>query len=204
MIPTKSTPTPRIAILAAGRSSRLGQSKALARVRGESLLESTVKLLAPLARADMLLVIPPRANRLRAALERYPVRFIENSARDQGLSTSVRCALIASQASPALLIVPVDLPDLKRREIARLIACWRARPRAVMARRLDTHRAGIPVILPRRLFARARCIAGDRGLKDLIDALPRNEVKLLDVISAGADVDTRQDLDRARRRLRHA
>ena len=61
-------PKLRIVVLAAGFSTRLGQSKPLARVRGVSLLGGTIRLLAPLSASRIVVVIPPRAVRVRAEL----------------------------------------------------------------------------------------------------------------------------------------
>jgi CTP:molybdopterin cytidylyltransferase MocA len=99
------------------------------------------------------------------------------------------------------LLLPVDLVDLERRDIARLIARWCGARRRVAARRVEAH-AGAPLILPRWLYARAATIAGDVGLRELVRRLPRHAVSLTDLPSAELDVDTPRDLERARRRTR--
>jgi len=58
--------------------------------------------------------------------------------------------------------------------------------------------------LPRWLWARARGIAGDRGLKQLLSELSPAHVTLVPLPSAVRDVDTVQELARARRRWRAA
>jgi CTP:molybdopterin cytidylyltransferase MocA len=80
-----------------------------------------------------------------------------------------------------------------------LIRRWRGARRRVAARRVDGH-AGAPLIVPRWLCARAVSLAGDAGLRELVRRLPRHEVSLTDLPSAELDVDTPQDLERARRR----
>jgi CTP:molybdopterin cytidylyltransferase MocA len=82
-----------------------------------------------------------------------------------------------------------------------LIARWRGARRKVVARRVDTH-AGAPLILPRWLYASALGVTGDGGLRDLVRRLPRGAVSLTVLASAEPDVDTPQDLERARRRMR--
>jgi molybdenum cofactor cytidylyltransferase len=200
---SRARPTLRIVVLAAGFSARLGRPKALARVHGTSLIRRTVRLLAPLTAAPIIVVIPPRAVRTRAELRGQRVDLVENPRRAGGLSTSVRRGLAAGRRSAALLLLPVDLVHLQRRDLERMIARWNGARRRVIARRVAEH-GGTPIILPHWLWARARGIAGDRGLKQLVSELSPAHVTLLPVPSAARDADTAQDLARARRRWRAA
>jgi CTP:molybdopterin cytidylyltransferase MocA len=105
------------------------------------------------------------------------------------------------------LLLPVDLATLQERDVARLISRWRAAPRRVIARRIERHagtphEGGIPLILPRWLYARALGVQGDIGLRQLVSELPAHDRVLLNLPSAARDVDTPQDLRAARGRLR--
>ena len=201
MIPTNAAPGLRIVVLSAGYSARLGSAKALARIRGMTLIRKTVRALSPLAAGRIIVVLPPRAARARAELRGHRVEFAESRHRSRGLSASVKCGLLRARYSAAILFLPVDLACLDARELERAIGRWQSSRRAVIARRVGTG-AGTPLILPRRLYARARKIGGDLGLRDLVNALPRDELRLIELPSAALDVDTREDLERARRRLR--
>jgi molybdenum cofactor cytidylyltransferase len=197
-------PILRIVVLAAGFSARLGKPKALARVHGSSLLSRTVGLLAPFAKSSkIIVVIPPGAARYRVGSHAHRVAFVANPKRAAGLSSSVRRGITRARHSAAVLLLPVDLVDLKGRDIARLIARWRGARRSVAARRVQGE-AGTPLILPRWLYARALGLAGDQGLRDVVRRLPKDRVSLVTLPSAEADVDTAQDLERARRRVRPA
>lgn len=205
---TNSTTLPavRIIVLAAGFSARLGRPKALARVHGVSLIVRTLRVLAPLTDAPIVVVTPPRAGRLRVEVRAHRTVLAENPHRRDGLSSSVRRGLSKGRYAAAVLLVPVDLPYLERRDIERLIARWRGARRRVVARRTDVPleggSAGTPLIFPRRLYPRARGIGGDIGLKAVVSDLPREEVVFLTLASAEFDVDTVDDLTRARRRFR--
>jgi molybdenum cofactor cytidylyltransferase len=201
MIPTNAAPGLRIVVLSAGLSARLGCAKALARIRGVTLLRKTVRAVSPLSAGRIIVVLPPRASRARAELRRHRVDFVDSRHRSRGLSASVKCGLLRARYSAAILFLPVDLAGLDPRELGRAIARWQSSRRAVVARRVGT-RAGTPLILPRRLYPRARRIGGDLGLRDLVNDLPRDELTLIELPSAALDVDTRADLERARRRLR--
>jgi molybdenum cofactor cytidylyltransferase len=199
-------PSLQVLILAAGFSSRLGRPKALARVRALSLLRRTLTLVAHFAPAKIVVVVPCHAARYRVEARGFKVAFAANRRRAEGLSSSVRRGIAAARYSPALLLLPVDLAVLQRRDVARLISRWRAARRCVIARwigqQTGTPRGGVPLILPHWLYARAAQVRGDIGLRDLINGLPASQRVLLDLPSAALDVDTLQDLCTARRALR--
>jgi molybdenum cofactor cytidylyltransferase len=195
----RTLPTLAIAVLAAGYSTRLGRPKALAAVRGVTLLRRTLAVLRPHAAAKILVVTPRRAGRYGMGSEARHATFVANPRRAEGLSSSVRCALEHAQGSAALLLLPVDLARLQSRDIARLISAWRGRRRFVVARSRDGNPA-TPLILPRRFFGAARGLSGDLGLREWVRQVPRGQMTLVSMPSAEADVDTREDLAAARRR----
>jgi molybdenum cofactor cytidylyltransferase len=201
---TSILPQLRIVVLAAGYSRRLGISKALARVHGHSLLRRTALVLAPLVNSELLVIVPPRARRIRAELRGIPCALVPNLQRSEGLASSVRLGLRRARFCAGVMIVPVDLARLERRDVRRLIARWRAARRRLAARRIDdghaAARGATPAILPKHLFAAAARCAGEVGLRDLIGALRARERVLVDLPSAGFDVDTREELQLARRR----
>jgi molybdenum cofactor cytidylyltransferase len=199
-------PRLQVLILAAGFSSRLGRPKPLARVRALSLLRRTLTVAARLAPAKIVVVIPRHAARYRIEARGVNAVFAANPRRAEGLSSSVRRGIALARYSPALLLLPVDLADLRPRDLARLISRWRAARRCVIARRIGRQegaaRAGVPLILPRWLYSRALDVTGDIGLRDLVSGLPAPQRVLLNLPSAALDVDTPQDLRAARRGLR--
>jgi molybdenum cofactor cytidylyltransferase len=195
----------RVIVLAAGLSARLGRPKALVRVHGVSLLRRTLNLAATLKAARITVVLPRNAARYRIEARGSKARgreisFVVNLQR-AALSNSVRRGISTARYSRALLFLPVDLINLKQRELARLISRWRAAPRCVIARRIG-RRGATPLLLPRRLYTRALRIAGDIGLRDLISQLPGEERVLVDMPSAAVDIDTPRDLKEARQRFR--
>ena len=203
---SSTLPRLHVLVLAAGFSSRLGRPKPLARVRASSLLRRTLTLVARFAPAKIVVVIPRRAARYRIEARGLNVAFAANPRRADGLSSSVRRGISLARYSPALLLLPVDLAALQQRDVARLISRWRAARRCVIARRLGpqggTARGGVPLILPRWLYARALAVRGDVGLRDLVSGLPAPQRVLLNLPSAALDVDTPLDLRAARCRRR--
>jgi molybdenum cofactor cytidylyltransferase len=196
----------QIAILVAGFSSRLGRPKAFVRIHGVSLLRRTLAAVGRLTGAQVLVVVPPHSVRYRTEARGFKVLFSINPGRAGGLSTSVQCSISRARYASALLLLPVDMATLQRRDLDRLVSRWRGSARRVIARRIDQHGArpqgGVPLILPHWLYARAREITGDIGLRELVNRLPPEQRRLVDLPSAAFDIDTPEDLQAARRRRR--
>jgi molybdenum cofactor cytidylyltransferase len=196
----------QIAILAAGFSRRLGRPKALAPIHGQSLLRRTLAVVNRVTGAKVIVVVPPQYVRYRTEARGFSVVFSVNSRRAGGLSSSVRRSIACARCASAVLLLPVDLATLQRRDLDRLVSKWRAAPRRVIARRLPldgaTQQGGVPLILPRWLYARALEVTGDTGLRELVNRLPSEQRVLVDLPSAAFDIDTPEDLQAARHRLR--
>jgi molybdenum cofactor cytidylyltransferase len=192
-------PDLRIVVLAAGFSSRLGRPKPLARLHGKSLLARTVSVLERLTRRRIIVVIPQRAARIRQELRGRQVSFVTNPGRAKGLSASVALGLHMARYSSGTLFLPVDLPDLSRADIARLISHWRSSKRRVVANSIEG-RASTPLILPKFLYPQARRLDGDVGFRNLIAELPAEQRVLIELSSAARDIDTPGQLAAARRR----
>jgi molybdenum cofactor cytidylyltransferase len=194
-----ATRSPGIVVLAAGFSSRLGQPKALARVRGLSLLRRMLLLARSLEHRKIILVLPRNSSRFKTEARGIRVSYSVNVRRADGLSSSVRSGIWSGRYCSGLLLVPVDLVFLRRRELERLISRWRATPRRLVARRIGAQ-GGTPLVLPRWLYPRALQISGDVGLRDMLNDLPSSSRTLIDLPSASVDVDTSQDLRLARQK----
>jgi molybdenum cofactor cytidylyltransferase len=196
----------QIAILAAGFSRRLGRPKALAQIHGQSLLRRTLSVANRVAAAKVIVVVPRQYVRYRTEARGFNVDFSVNAGRAGGLSSSVRRSITRARCASAVLILPVDLATLQRRDLDRLVWKWRAAPRRVIARRIRQDGAsqmgGVPLILPRWLFVRALEITGDSGLRQFVNRLPSEQRVLVDLPSAAFDIDTPEDLQAARHRLR--
>jgi molybdenum cofactor cytidylyltransferase len=192
---------PQMVVLAAGFSSRLGRPKALARIRAVSLLRRTLALLAPFAQGQITVVVSRRAARYRLEARGFDVGFAVNCRREEGLSSSVRRGIVKARYSPAVLLLPVDLADLSRTDMRRLLSRWRGSRRRVIARLVGQY-GGTPLILPRWLYPRALEVRGDVGLREFLSALPASQKLLVNLPSAALDIDTPQDLRAARRRAR--
>jgi len=193
---------PRAVILAAGFSRRLGRPKALARIRGVSLIRRTLRICVACTTLPPLCILPSRSGSTVRELRALGAHIAVNQQRRLGLSSSVRLGVARGRYAAAILLLPVDLAELETRDLARLLRCWCGARRRIAARRLGAApaRGGVPVVLPKTWFRAAAAVQGDVGLRDWLAVVPPTLLRLVTLPSAELDVDTPADLTRARRR----
>jgi molybdenum cofactor cytidylyltransferase/nicotine blue oxidoreductase len=201
-----------IAILAAGRGSRLGgdASKPLLEWRGRPLVAWALDAALESGLAPVLLVVGYRADDVRAALRptrssrgsRAPVtvnfemlaavEVVDNPEWQEGIASSLRAALVSLTPHHDVDAVCIGLADqpLVDPDAYRRVAATDGE----MV--IPTYRGqpGNPVKLARSLWSEALELRGDVGAR----ALARDRAVRIDCtgIGSAADVDTLVDLER--------
>ena len=192
-------------VLAAGLGRRFGSAKLLARWRDRPIVSYVLDAVA-LARDRGLLTTGVVVHRLddfetpRMARERglEPHR---NSRASSGMAASLRLglnALAADRWQPleGALVVMGDQPLLRADVIESLVNAFQ--PSVDVMRpsyAADPDAPGHPVIVNRRLWDRARSLAGDQGFRG-IESWGNVRLETLPVEGANPDIDTPDDLAR--------
>lgn len=196
---------PRLVVLCAGASSRLGQPKALVELGPEPGMPVLTRLLAAgraLGDARPLVVSGAEHERVLALLA-SPVECVQNHAWRAGRTGSIQRAVEARPDSD-LCLAPVDVPRVSAAVFAALAAAWRdagAPPDGWLAPRVatpDGPRHGHPVLVGRGLLARLKDFPPDRPLS-VLRALA-TPLLAVDVEDPGVleDLDTPADLAQLR------
>jgi molybdenum cofactor cytidylyltransferase len=184
-------------LLAAGGSSRLGVPKQLARLRARPLLlHALAAARGALGDAEIVVVLGASALRLRALLRREApdVRTVLNARWQSGLASSLQAGVRSvPRDAHAVLVMLVDQPNVDAVALRRLLAAWRRRP-ALPAAAFYSGSAGVPAVLPRRLWPALLALSGDAGARAVLRDAPA--VTLVALPEAEFDVDTREDLAR--------
>ncbi|HYM04683.1 MAG TPA: molybdopterin-binding/glycosyltransferase family 2 protein [Stellaceae bacterium] len=192
---------PRIAglVLAAGQSRRMGTlNKLLIGIDGKPMVRHVVEAVQASQAGPLFVVTGHEREKIEAALDGIPVRFVFNPDYAHGLSTSVRAGIAAlpEDVDGAVMCLG-DMPRVAGAEIDRLIGAFN--PLEGRAICLPTRRGkrGNPVLLAKSLFGEMAGISGDVGAKDLIAAHPEL-VAEIEMESDGVltDIDTPQALAR--------
>lgn len=148
-------------ILAAGRSQRLGQSKQLLRIDGESLVHRATRFSLASKPLECLVVSRADDSEIALALGDLPCRIVPCADAADGLSASLRCGLLAlDPRCDGALIVLTDQPAISAAHLAALCVRWRGDPLRHGQRLLgDDRGAGDPatrvVCKPDREYARS-------------------------------------------------
>lgn len=189
-------------ILAAGRSERMGRSKALlpCGAGGEPFVRVLARALCAGGVADVIVVGRTDAADLRAEVEAVevtslPVRFVENADADAGQLSSLLAGLgVADRPGVrAILMTPVDAPLVTAGTVARLLAEFSSSG-APIVRAMHHGVHGHPVIFSRAVFGELRRADPSLGAKAVLRAHER-AIRNVEVDDPGvvADIDTPED-----------
>ena len=177
-------------VLAAGAGARFGGGKAVARFRGERLVDRAVGTLAA-GGCDRVLVVVG-AQDLGAVRH---ATLVLNPEWRSGMGSSLRAGLEAAGNAEAVVVILVDQPLIGAEAVRRLIGAWRdGAPIAVAA--YDGDRAH-PVLFGRAAVADLLpTLTGDAGARAFLDA--RADVVVVECGDTGRpdDVDTVEALRR--------
>jgi len=180
-------------LLAAGRSTRFGGDKLLARLSGHPVLFWSAAAIATEVDA-LFVVVPPEASARIAALEGVPATIVEHAGRDAGMASTIAAGVRAlSPEMEAVVIALADQPFVSSDVVRRLCARWRAGGASAVVPRYDDG-LGNPVLFGREVFGRLDRLTGDGGARGVLDSL-RDSVAVVPVHGTiPVDVDTREAL----------
>jgi molybdopterin-guanine dinucleotide biosynthesis protein A len=184
------------AVLAGGASRRLGTDKALAEVAGMPLAALVRRAVVTAGAAPVVAVGGDRDG-----LEALGFRWIADRWPGAGPLGGTLTALDALEAE-VVAVCACDLPWI-RSDVVRALATTAAATGAVALPVVGGHRQPLLAAYPRaaRTGLRAAFDAGERSMRAGLDAVEVVEVPVAAVDAAGFDdVDTPEDLARARRR----
>jgi molybdenum cofactor cytidylyltransferase len=192
-----SSPRHLAVVLAAGGSRRLGQPKQLLKREGETLVHRAVRMALATQPARVLLVVGGDADAVRAAVAGLDVEITVNTAWEEGLASSVRMAAIALADSQApCLLLGCDQPALQVSHLQQLLE-GAAVSESACAATMHGDAMGIPVVVSPAVLAEARALVGDRGLRAVLQGLPRESIHVLDARELQFDLDTPADMQTA-------
>ena len=187
-------------ILAAGRSERMGRSKALLPFGSSN--ETFVSHLVTSLRAggvdDVVVVGRTGDAPLAAEVLRCSARLVENVDADRGQLSSIVTGLDAVDhpGVHAVLVMPVDIPLVRPETIAQLLSAFLA-AKLPIARTTFAGRHGHPVIFGRTIFDELRRADPSIGASAVV-RIRANRVLNVDVDDRAVvhDVDTPEDYER--------
>lgn len=188
--------SPAILILAAGSSARMrGGDKLLELVEGIPLLRRQADIALSLSRLVIVTHRDPDPGRLEA-LHDLPLQLVPVPDAAEGMAASLRAGAAKAMALDAagLMILPGDMPELTRDDLATLIAAFDQDPQKIHRAAAADGRPGLPVLVPGDLLADLTLLTGDEGARSLLARhRPRIELHRLPGEHAMTDLDTPEE-----------
>jgi len=197
-------------LMAAGAGRRMGhRPKSLLLRDGEPLLLRQIRLLVQAGAAHIVVVLGHHAQALQAVLAqaqaqaRVPpavsLRWVVNSAPDEGPGSSLRCGLVALPPDvDELLVLLADQPLLELQDLQTMLAAWRERDEGVeLVVPQHAGQPGHPIVFGATLRRAVMQAPGGQGVREWRRAHPGQvQAVLLDHARCTTDVDTPEDLQR--------
>lgn len=198
------TRDPRIPaiVLAAGRSSRMGRPKPLVPIAGKPMLAHLLERLTRSRIAEILVVLGPEAEAVRAQVDLHGARVVLNPDYRQGISSSVRAGVREAGAdAEGYLFALGDQPFVDPSTFDRLTDTWLPHRDEILVPTFQGRR-GNPVVVSRELGSEADALRGDVGFRALFDAHAR-ALRQVPVDDPGIliDMDTPEQVDALEARL---
>jgi molybdenum cofactor cytidylyltransferase len=193
-------------ILAAGRSTRMGQPKALLSLGGsETFLTRIIRTFEAAAVEDVVVVLGHEADAIVESVTRVGLRprFVVNKDFDKGQLSSMVAGVRAIDRPGviAMLLTLVDVPFVTAATVRSVAARYRA-THAPIVRPVKGALHGHPVLIDRTLFERLRAADPEAGAKPVVRAHV-SEAGNVPIEDEGAyfDIDTPEEYARAMERF---
>ncbi|CAN7621048.1 NTP transferase domain-containing protein [Pararhizobium sp. LjRoot238] len=190
-----TTASVAIVVLAAGRSSRMGEGgsqKLLAEFDGLPLVRRSAQTALESNALSVTVVTGHRRAEIEQVLSGLSVSTIENPNYASGMASSLITGISvgAVRHADGILIMIADMPGVSTEDLNILIAAFHESGARAIVRAVSRGKRGNPVILPRSLKAAILRLEGDIGARHIIETAgaPIIDVEIGD--AAHLDVDT--------------
>ena len=192
----RSHVTESVIILAAGSSSRLGQSKQLVELEGIPLLLKSALTALDADYINVVVVLGANADQHKKKIAHLPVEIITNTEWEKGMGSSLKKGLehvIKSRPKTSAVVIMVcDQPLLTSGHLTALRDVHKNTFSHIVASRYgDT--MGVPALFDRTLFSEILKIKDAQGAKAIIESHSES-VNTIDWEDGHLDIDTPEDL----------
>ncbi len=184
-----------IILLAAGSSSRMGQSKQLLEVNGVPLLVHSVR--AALGSGTKSVNVILGANKLahKEVIRNLPVNVISNHYWKSGMGSSIKAGLnyVIRKYSDteAVILMVCDQPAISSSHLKNLINKYISTGSHIVASSYSGT-AGVPALFSRTFFSNILMLKDEQGAKKLIEQFPE-QVHKVEFLKGNIDLDTSED-----------
>jgi len=186
-----------IVILAAGTSARLGSPKQLLTYKDKNLLRHTVDEALATGCESVFVVLGASIDLLRNELRDKPVSIIENKEWQEGMASSIRCAVEKIAGTilrpDSIIFMVCDQPYVSSSLLLSLIDKKQETNLPIVASSYED-KLGTPALFHRSMFPALMELTGDKGARKLIADNPE-KVATVSFPEGITDIDTIADYE---------
>jgi molybdenum cofactor cytidylyltransferase len=187
-----------ILLLAAGASTRMGQSKQLLAVADEPLLLTSSRAAVQSAADQVVVVLGANEQLHRAVIEPLPVAIVYHENWQLGMGSSLKAGLnYILKSEPlvqAVLVMVCDQPMISSVHLTAIIRHYQQNKDAIVA---STYAgmAGVPALFDHSLFPLLLSLPDDQGARKIIQQ-KKELVGTVGFTGGAIDLDTPEDFRR--------
>ncbi|WP_223034210.1 nucleotidyltransferase family protein [Hanstruepera marina] len=183
-------------ILAAGRSSRMGQPKQLLPWGTSFLLDDIIKTLSQIPQGKIIVVLGSNYGMIESKIKHHSIDIVYNADYNKGMGSSISTGLSAIQKlcndCEGVMIALADQPLIPVLHYTTVIETFSKGKKQIIASAYESKRLGVPALFDRHYFKHLIDLDGDRGAKSIIKQ-NRDNVIAIDAKDYMADLDTLED-----------
>ena len=187
-----------VVILAAGTSSRMGQSKQLLQVHGTSMIRRAVNTALASSSRGVVVVTGKDSAAIVNELADSRITVVHNPAYLLGIGSSLKLALKKVIAvypdTDAVIVLVADQPMVTAAHLRKIIATFEASGSQLIASSYSGT-FGVPALFARKFFDAVLQVDDTEGAKKVLKKY-ESELLLLDFPEGSIDLDTPEDLAR--------
>ncbi|MBS1555521.1 MAG: NTP transferase domain-containing protein [Bacteroidetes bacterium] len=186
-----------ILILAAGSSSRLGQSKQLLQYQGQSLLQRTASIACAISQ-HVVVVLGSNFDNHAKEIANRSAHVVNNQDWQKGMGCSLKVGVkeILSRwpTTKAITVLVCDQPRLTEQHLKLLIECAANNAQAIACSSYGST-LGVPALFKKEMFTFLQQTGDNEGAKKLIQQHPEQVVSI-PFDGGEIDIDTPEDLNK--------
>jgi molybdenum cofactor cytidylyltransferase len=189
-----------IVILAAGSSSRMGQSKQLMRVGDEAMLRHAIKKAQSSSADNCVVVLGSNEHAHLDAIIDLNALVVVNPHWERGMGSSLKAGLkflITHDKPDAILVMLSDQPAITTNHLNNIINAYHSSRIPIVAAEYSGS-PGVPALIDSSFFYEVMNLEDRSGAKSLLIKHKNNSL-LISMPEAAIDIDTPDDYDRYNR-----
>jgi len=182
-----------ILLLTAGKSSRMGQPKALLQIKGKQLIDYQIDRLKALD-LPITVVLGAYADEISKVVTSKEARLVLNKDFEKGMGSSIAFGATSIQIMnpeiDAILVCSVDQPLIPHDHFKKLLSTANETDFSIIQSLSDVGWKGIPTLFKSHHFDALSKLTGDAGAKSIIQNNPSMVTSVKAPSDSLVDIDT--------------